>query len=289
VSDLVVRRWARYGHDRLYVTAPDGSNIGFFDLKTGAGHLDAQERRAAFEAAVARYLTGENLAAEVVDAQAAEPRAHDSSDAATWTDLAEHRPGQMARQQALAKRQKSPVKTLLARVLGVHTDERAWRIGADGEEAVAKRLEGLGAGWRVLHSVPVGKRGSDIDHLVIGPGGVYTINAKHHPDASVWVGGDTFMVNGQRQPYVRNSRHEARRASRLLSERLGVAVHVIGVVAVMGAQRGFTIKAQPEDGAVVVVPRRQVATWIEQQPALLTTEAVDQVYAVAKRSDTWCC
>jgi hypothetical protein len=56
--------------------------------------------------------------------------------------------------------------------LSCRTDERAWRIGAVGEEAVAKRLEGFGAGWRVLHSVPVGKRGSDIDHLVIGPGGV---------------------------------------------------------------------------------------------------------------------
>ncbi|MDP9431276.1 MAG: NERD domain-containing protein [Actinomycetota bacterium] len=49
------------------------------------------------------------------------------------------------------------------------TDERAWRIGADGEKAVAARLAELGDRWRVLHAVPVGERGSDIDHVVIGP------------------------------------------------------------------------------------------------------------------------
>jgi hypothetical protein len=44
--------------------------------------------------------------------------------------------------------------------------------------AVAKGLPKLDEAWRVLHSVPVGSRDSDIDHVVIGPGGVYTINAK---------------------------------------------------------------------------------------------------------------
>lgn len=36
---------------------------------------------------------------------------------------------------------------------------------------------------------------------------------KHHPGAKIWVDGDTFMVNGTRAPYVRNSRHEARRGA----------------------------------------------------------------------------
>jgi hypothetical protein len=93
----------------------------------------------------------------------------------------------------------------------VHTDERAWRIGADGERKVADRLARLPQAWTVLHALPVGARGADIDHLVIGPGGVFTINTKHHPDARIWVGGDTFLVNGKRYPYVRNARHEAAR------------------------------------------------------------------------------
>jgi hypothetical protein len=71
---------------------------------------------------------------------------------------------------------------------------------ADGEEAVAARLRKLGDRWKVLHAIPVGENGSDIDHVVIGPGGLFTINTKHHPNSAVWVGGNTFMVDGQQVP-----------------------------------------------------------------------------------------
>jgi hypothetical protein len=54
----------------------------------------------------------------------------------------------------------------------------------------------LGPSWRVLHSLVVSEEGTDLDHLVIGPHGVYCINTKNHPGHSVWVAGNTFMVNG---------------------------------------------------------------------------------------------
>lgn len=165
------------------------------------------------------------------------------------------------------------------------TDERAWRIGADGEEAVAARLARLGDRWKVLHAVPVGYRGSDIDHVVIGPAGVFTVNAKHHPDATVWVGGDTFMVNGQCVPYVRNSRHEARRTAKLLAAAGAGTVDVTGLIAVMGALGGFTVKAQPD--GVVVTTRKEVGKWLARQPETLTDEQVAALYEVARRSDTW--
>jgi hypothetical protein len=44
--------------------------------------------------------------------------------------------------------------------------------------------------------LPVGDRDSDIDHVVIGPVGVFTIDAKNHPQANVWVRDDTCKVNG---------------------------------------------------------------------------------------------
>lgn len=148
-------------------------------------------------------------------------------DASDWIDLATRAPGTAARDQAQRLMEAAPVRNRLARVLRVHTDERAWRLGAVGEEKVAAQIARASRrepGWRALHSIPVGERGADIDHLVIGPGGVFTINAKHHPGARVWVGGEAFFVNGQRHPYVRNSRHEAQRASVLLSAACGFRV-----------------------------------------------------------------
>jgi len=171
--------------------------------------------------------------------------------------------------------------------VGAKTNERAWRIGADGEEAVADQLAKLGPQWQVLHAVRVGDRGSDIDHVVIGPAGVFTVNAKHHPHANVWVGGDTFLVNGQRAPYVRNSRHEALRAAQLLTEQAGFPVEVTGVIAVIGAHKGFTVKKQPEDGAVIVTPRKRISQIILKRPPQLTPLEINAIYQVARRSTTW--
>lgn len=111
----------------------------------------------------------------------------------------------------------NPVST--GRTSPVHPAQ-SWLVGAAGERQVAEVLLSLTRSdplWQSIHSVPVGTRGSDIDHVVLGPGGIFTINTKHHPRGKVWVGGDVTPVNGVARPYVRSSRHEAARASRLLS------------------------------------------------------------------------
>ncbi len=96
------------------------------------------------------------------------------------------------------------------------------------------------------------------------------------------------MVDGQRVPYVRNSRFEAYRTSKFLSAALGgVPVTTTGVIAVMGARKGFTVKAQPPDGAVFVITRREVAKWLAKQPVVLKDVQVEALYAVARRPETW--
>jgi hypothetical protein len=174
----------------------------------------------------------------------------------------------------------------VARLVGARNEERAWRIGAAGEERVAARLEKLAGRdprWRLLHAVPVGDDGSDIDHIAIGPAGVYTINAKHHPDARIWVAGDTFLVNGAHQPYIRNSRHEARRAARLLGEACGFPVPVMGAVVPVNAE-DITIRAEPE-GAVV--NRWRIGRWLGRRAEILGEEQIEQIFAVARRPATW--
>lgn len=150
---------------------------------------------------------------------------------------------------------------------------------------MAIQLQKLGPDWRVLHAVPVGTKGSDIDHVLIGPPGVFTLNAKHHPHGNVWVYYDAFAVNGQKYPYIRNSRFEARRASKLLARAVGSAVDVHGVVVVVGAHRGFTIKHQPND--VRVVGRNQLASWLSKLPRQQSQADVELIYHFARKSATW--
>jgi len=200
-----------------------------------------------------------------------------------WTDLASVPAGEGVRRKARQLRDEAPVRTFIARVLGVHTDERSWRVGAEGERLVAAQLAKLGPGWHVVNSVLLSEQGTDLDHLVIGPAGVFCINTKNHPKHKVWVGGDVFMVNGQRQTYVRASRSEGRKVSRLLSAVCPFELTVKPVIAVVNAE--LEVKQQPAD--VSVVGRRWLAKWLRSQPPRLGPTEVELVFDAARRSTTW--
>lgn len=201
-----------------------------------------------------------------------------------WTDLAATAAGAGLQAEARALREAAPVRTFVARVLGVHTDERAWRVGAKGEQLVAARLERLGRSWHVIHSVILSETGTDLDHLVIGPGGVFSVNTKNHPAHRIWVRGDTFMVNGHRQTYVRASRSEGRKVARMLSAACGFEVTVRPIIAVVGVT-GLDVKEQPAD--VRICSLRRIAEWLAAQPRTLSREQVEAIFSVARRSTTW--
>lgn len=138
--------------------------------------------------------------------------------------------------------------------------------------------------WRAVRAIPVGTCGSDIGHLVIGPGGVFTVNTKHHPGARVWVNGDTFLANGVHQPHVRTSRHEAQRAGDLLTAACGFPVRVRGVILPVRADKVVVREASDEVHVVALV---DFAFWLQHRPSVLDSPTQDAVYALACRSTTW--
>jgi hypothetical protein len=180
-----------------------------------------------------------------------------------------------------------PVRTFVSRLLGSPPENHTPRAGFDGEEQVAHQLAKLPDGWHVFHSLPGGSQALDIDHVVVGAAGVFTVKTKHHPGATVWVDGDIFLVNGTKHPYVRDARHEAMRATRTLTEKSGFAVPAIAVVAVVGAHEGLTVKSQPGDGAVQVVPRRNLVNWLTCHRAIFSPEQVAVVAEAARHSSAW--
>jgi hypothetical protein len=136
----------------------------------------------------------------------------------------------------------------------------------------------------VLADVPVGLNGSHIDHLVIGPGGIYTLSAKGHPDARVWVRGDIFRVDGAPYAYVSNSRHEALRASRYLSAACGFKVAVTGLVIVFDAEE-IVVRQAPGD--VEVLTQTAVRAWFRRRGDVLDGPTIEAVHDAARRSTTW--
>lgn len=61
---------------------------------------------------------------------------------------------------------------------------RAWDVGAQGEEVVSIRLDkAVGPNLRVLHDRRIPGSKANIDHIAVGPRGVFVIDAKHYSGA----------------------------------------------------------------------------------------------------------
>jgi hypothetical protein len=160
----------------------------------------------------------------------------------------------------------------------------SWYLGAIGELEVARVLDQLGADWSVIHALPVGTGGSDIDHLVIGPGGVYTINSKYHEGRRVWVGSKRILVDGQRTDHLRNVAFEARRVGKLLSRSARTVVEATPILAIVGA-RSITVRERPANA--VVLSSNQLVRWLRRRPVVLTPDEVNQVLRAAFDAATW--
>ena len=180
-----------------------------------------------------------------------------------------------------------PPNSALQRFFGVSPlgrEAEPWFTGALGELDVAQRLGRLGAGWYVLHSVPIGTGASDLDHVVIGPAGVFTINTKHHRGQHVWIGGRRILVNGQRTDHLRNAKYEAKRTSQLLSLAARALIEVTPIIAVVGARR-MTVRERPHD--VVVLREAELVRWLQRHPETLGPTQVQHVAALVAQPATW--
>jgi hypothetical protein len=149
-------------------------------------------------------------------------------------------------------------------------DAVAWRRGAAGERRTARLLEPLERqGWAVLHDLAVPGSQANIDHLVIGPGGVFVVDSKQYrgrlqldPSGRLWHG--RYPLG----PTLRAVDFEADQTARVLPDP-GVAV--VPIVAVHGAQVPWDKVVT--DGVPVVAARR-LPSLLRALPAVLGPERV---------------
>ncbi|MPY12083.1 NERD domain-containing protein [Arthrobacter bussei] len=87
--------------------------------------------------------------------------------------------GQGAAEQA--RRAGERVSRLEAELEQARRTKQAWLAGAEGEQRVGDQLSRLEAeGWAVLHDVHwPGRPKANLDHILVGPGGVLVIDAKN--------------------------------------------------------------------------------------------------------------
>jgi hypothetical protein len=183
---------------------------------------------------------------------------------------------------------------------------RSWDVGAKGERQVGDvldrmtriswwdRVRGRRPRWRVLHSVQIadaaGRSLGDIDHVLIGPPGVITINSKYHRRGNVLVDDVTVIVNGRRTSYLTKSRREADRARSMLTAALSAHHHpelaanlpVRPLIVVVGAVP--RVEREPD---VPVVALQRLRHTAETMHPRLDADQVAAVHEVALSEDTW--
>lgn len=204
-------------------------------------------------------------------------------------DLSRNAPGAAARARSQELRREHPLLTTVAGLLGIRTAARTFAAGARGERTVGRQLNRWAAryGWHVLHAVPVGHRGADIDHVVIGPFGVVTVNTKTKTTGTaVWVGKHALTIGGKSVDYVHKSHYEAARAARLLSRATGQDVPVQPAIVFVGFPRVTIHRGGPADVAVLASPAL-LRRWLRRQPQKLPPAQVAAIYQAARRPASW--
>jgi nuclease-like protein len=165
---------------------------------------------------------------------------------------------------------KSPVSiaielAAIAGMLGLHRHYAPvvgrWERGADGERHVGGILDGLAdRGWRVLHDVDTGR--GNIDHIVVGPGGVFSVETKSHRGKVT-----ADRVDG-----------------RMLAQAYAQAKHVESLVGhavsplLVFSQAYLIGRPISRRRGVVVLPARMLVGFLERRPARLPSPRVDDLY-----------
>jgi hypothetical protein len=152
----------------------------------------------------------------------------------------------------------------------VTPDTMAWRRGAAEERRTARLLAPLERrGWAVLHDLAIPGSAANIDHLVIGPGGVLAIDSKQYRGqlrldeyGMVWHGRH-LLVSA-----LRTTLWEADQADEIL----GIAdLEVAAIVAVHGLSVPWgLLRAE----GVTIVPARRLPDLLWALPPVLGPERV---------------
>jgi hypothetical protein len=160
----------------------------------------------------------------------------------------------------------------------------AWRRASAAErrtEAQLKKLER--SGYKTLHARAIPGSEAQIDHLVVGPTGVYAVDSeKWDKRLPVRVQSHRKLFHGpfNRKPRLDEARWEAAQASDLISKALGREITVVPSLAIYGPPIPWRILNIRD---VDVFSGGLVRKWIIKRERSLTTAEIESIHRAADR------
>ena len=165
------------------------------------------------------------------------------------------------------------------RIFRLIPQRRAFKLGVDGELAVAEELNKLMFnGYHVYHDFPAEK--FNIDHILVGPAEVFAVETKtrskrkaDHGKSSAEVTYDGKQLTFPRDRDVKTLQQAQRQASWLekwLTSAVGEKVSVEPIVTLPG----WFVKRIKPDGIPVLNPKKEIQTYITSKRKVVLSDVM---------------
>jgi hypothetical protein len=202
-------------------------------------------------------------------------------------------PGESVMSEIVMLQRSQPRRSGLAKFFGASplaAVNRSLYSSALGELLVGDSLDYIGPEWDVLHVVPVDGESPQIDHLVIGPPGVFTLWTKNFPGQEIIVDGESLLVGGHPTSDIADARSQASSASELLSAATGSGSEVdmdvvVEPIIVIVNPKKLVIRKQPT--GLIVVSSTQLLRWLTKLDRRLDGAEVAYISDISDRESTW--
>lgn len=158
-----------------------------------------------------------------------------------------------------------------------HVD--SWAVGAVGESKVGKRLEKLPQDFKVFHDRKIPGSKANIDHIVVGPTGVFAIETKNLAGKVAVVSGE-LRVAGRHKAFGEQAWREAVAVQGVLAPVL--ASLALDVKPILCFTKADLPSGSPKvEGVPLVYPKGAVRA-IRSAPARLTPEQVEKLSSMVE-------
>jgi hypothetical protein len=154
----------------------------------------------------------------------------------------------------------------------VKSDVKNLRLGLEGERYVGQRLQGdlIPLGYRVFHDICIDN--FNIDHVAIGPAGVFVIEVKTRSkeigrDKQVTYDGSRILIGDRetdRSPLIQ-VRASTKSLETILYDRTGKRTKMRGIVVFPG----WFVKPQPKGVETWVLNEKALGSFVENEPSIL--------------------
>lgn len=164
-----------------------------------------------------------------------------------------------------------------------------WYWAAVGELEVVARLDHLGPEWCVLHGLPGPATAADgapstVDHLLIGPAGVFSVAIHDHTRQNVWVSRRAVVVDGHRVQHIRQAEAVVGHVERMLEAAAGRSIRASTIIVVIDPG-SLQVRDLPKD--VFVVAASSLGTWLKSRETVLGPATVAELAGFARLDSTW--